>query len=366
MEMAPGKWVHIDCKRYAASVKAVPHLSPRKAKIVYAHKSLFRPVHKLGVHRTTPAGTGGAVVSPTDGGGGQTSESFPSTVDHRALGLESPVKDQGEVGSCTAHSLSAALDNAAIRAGRLHAGDWQNSAAPLHVWSRYGMPDMGAAADGNISAPVGPLSLWGQDDKEACEIMQPDDGGYASECGEALGVKAGSWRSDSTLMAKYNKAQAAGMYKLASVEKFEKQNGSWNKEEILSALAGGADLWIAMVVDTSAWSNAKMKSAVIPDWTRQSGGHAIVMSGYRDVGGSKQYMIHNSWGDSWGDHGYAWISEAMLDKWMYYAYRVKITNGVPKEDLTDDDCAPDELVDLGTGLCAVMCSGDSRPNNGCH
>ena len=39
-----------------------------------------------------------------------------------------------------------------------------------------------------------------------------------------------------------------------------------------------------------------------------------------------------------------------------------------KEDLTDDDCAPDELVDQATGLCAPMCGNESdpqRPNNGC-
>jgi hypothetical protein len=365
VEVSPNNWVHIDCKRYNVSAKAVPHLSPRKARVVYAHKQLFRPVHRLGVHHTTPSGTGGGVVSPTDNGGGQRSEAFPSTVDHRALGLESPVKNQGQVGSCTAHSLSSALDNAAIRAGRLKAGDFNAMASPLHVWSRYGLPDMGAAADGNISQPVGAYNVWPQNDKEACKIMQ-NNGDYAADCGEALEVQPGTWRSDGNIMAKYNKSQTEGQYKLASIERIEKTGSTWNKEEILGALASGADLWIAMSVDVSAWATRNMHNAVISDWTKDSGGHAIVMSGYRDTPSGRQYMIHNSWGDSWGDHGYAWINEAMLDKWMDHAYRVKITNGVPKEELTDDDCAPDELVDLGTGLCAVMCNNDGRPNNGCH
>jgi len=92
VEVAPNNWVHVDCKRYNASAKAVPHLSARKARVVYAHKSLFRPVHRLGVHHTTSPGTGGAVVNPNDNGG-QKSEAFPGTVDYRALGLESPVKN---------------------------------------------------------------------------------------------------------------------------------------------------------------------------------------------------------------------------------------------------------------------------------
>ena len=361
VEVAPNNWVHVDCKRYNLSAKAVPHLSPRKARVVYAHKQLFRPIHRLGVHHTT---TGGAVVNPNDSGG-QQSEAFPSTVDHRALGLESPVKNQGQVGSCTAHSLSSALDNAAIRAGRLNAGDANAMASPLHVWSRYGLPDMGAAADGNISQPVGAYNLWPQNDREACKIMQ-NNGDYASECGELLEVTPGSWRSDPAIVAKYDRAQNAGQYKLASIEKLDKISGTWNKEEIVGTLASGADLWIAMTVDMSKWNNRAMTNAVIPNWSGESGGHAIVMSGYRDTPNGRQYMIHNSWADSWGDHGYAWINEAMIDKWMYHAYRVKITNPVPKEQLTDDDCAPDELVDIATGLCAVMCGADGRPNNGCH
>jgi hypothetical protein len=139
-----------------------------------------------------------------------------------------------------------------------------------------------------------------------------------------------------------------------------------NIDEIIGVLASGADLWIAMDVAFPAWSTKSMTNAVIPDWSNNSGGHAVVVSGYRDTPSGKQFMIHNSWGTSWGDGGYAWISEAMVNKHMYLAYRVKITNPVPKEDLTDDDCAPDELVDLGTGICAVMCGADGRPNNGCH
>jgi len=42
---------------------------------------------------------------------------------------------------------------------------------------------------------------------------------------------------------------------------------------------------------------------------------------------------------------------------------VKISGGV--KEPTDDDCAPDELVDATTNQCAVICPDDSRPDNGC-
>lgn len=374
MEVAPGNWVHIDCDMYKPSVKSVAHLSAKKLKLMKAHKALFRPlaayktadhlkkIGRLGGGKTPTieaAGPGG----PAFGGPHQIAEQFPSTVDHRAENLEGPVKNQGGVGSCTAHSLSSALDNAAIRAKVLAPGDREKMSSPLHVWSRYGLPDMGAAADGNIAQPVAIYTIWPQSDREACMMFQAN-GSFAQDCAETYNVKPGTWRSDPKIMAKYEKAQAEGIYKIASIEKLQVKPP--DIEELVTILASGADIWAAFLIDGYAWTNRKMQNAVIPEYTDYTGGHAVVISGYRETPNGRQFLIHNSWGESWGDKGYAWVTENTVNKWLYYAYRVKITNGVPKELLTDDDCAPDELVDLGTGLCAVMCDPpNERPVNGC-
>jgi hypothetical protein len=304
-----------------------------------------------------------ATGAPSTGSGpAQVGQSFPDTVDHREQNLEGPIKNQGAVGSCTAHSLSSALDNAAIRAGNLKPGDRTAMTSPMHVWSRYGLPNMGAAADSNIAQPVAVYNDWQQNDAEACEMFQ-GTGSFATDCAEAFGVKPNSWRDDKSLMAKYDKSQAEGSYKISSIEKLEAEPP--NMDEVLSVLSSGTDIWAAMSIDGRSWSNRSMKNAVVPDWGDSGSGHAILISGYRQTPSGRQFLIHNSWGESWGEKGYAWVSEKMLTKNMYQAYKVKITNGVPKQDLTDDDCAPDELIDLGTGLCAVLCPDDSRPNNGC-
>lgn len=364
IEVAPGNWTHVDCDQYKASTHAIRHLSLRKLRLVQSKKTMTRPIRALKRRptTTTPAGVG-AAPAPT-GGPLQITAELPDTVDHRTENLEGPIKNQGGVGSCTAHSLSAALDNAAIRAGVLQSGDKGRAVSPLHIWSRYGLPDMGAAADGNIAQPATIYTTWPQSDREACMLFQ-GDGSYAQDCSQTYNVKAGSWRSDNALMAKYNKAQAEGVYKISSIEKLEV--GPPNINEMKSILSSGADIWAAFLIEFPAWSNRGMKDAVIPHYTTRSGGHAVLISGYRDTPSGTQFLIHNSWGESWGDKGYAWVTEPTVNKWLYYAYKVKITNGVKKEDLTDDDCAPDELVDLGTGLCAIMCdTGDGRPNNGCH
>lgn len=372
VEVSENNWVHIDCAKYTASVKAIPHLSARKAKLVKAHKQIFTPLRTRLKNSALKGGgfslkpNGGTEVAigggPAAGGAVQIGENFPDTVDHRAQNLEGPIKNQGGVGSCTGHSLSSALDNAAIRAGNLKPGDRDRMTSPMHVWSRYGLPNMGAAADGNIAQPVAVYTTWPQSDKEACMLFQ-GRGSYATECAEAYGVKANGWREDKALMAKYDKSQGEGLYKISSIEKLEVEPP--HMEELLGILASGADIWAAFLIDGSYWTNKKMKNAVIPDWGEPQSGHAVVISGYRDTPSGRQFLIHNSWGTSWGEGGYAWVSEKMVVKNLYYAYKVKITNGVPKEDLTDDDCAPDELVDLSTGICAIICADDSRPNNGC-
>jgi C1A family cysteine protease len=374
IEVSPSNWIHVDCQKYKPAFKAVPHLSAAKAKLVKMHKHVFTPLRvrqsRLGLLKGSslspigkPTGVAAAAGAPGSGGPLQIGESFPGSVDHRADNLEGSVKNQGGVGSCTAHSLSATLDNAAIRAGILTPGDASKMSSPMHVWSRYGLPDMGAAADGNIAQPVAAFNVWPQSDKEACELFQ-GSGSYAQDCADAYGVTAGGWRSDKALMAKYDKSQAGGIYKIAAVEKLQVEPP--DLEELLGVLASGADVWSAFLIDGRKWSNSAMKSAVISDWDDVGGGHAVLISGYRDTPSGRQFLIHNSWGTSWGEAGYAWISERMVQKHMIYAYKVKITNGVKKEELTDDDCAPDELVDLTTGLCAVMCKNDERPNNGCR
>ncbi len=42
-----------------------------------------------------------------------------------------------------------------------------------------------------------------------------------------------------------------------------------------------------------------------------TGFHAIVIAGYGyDKEGNEYYLICNSWGDSWGDQGYAWLPDS--------------------------------------------------------
>jgi hypothetical protein len=370
MEVAPGVWVKMECHLYNGMSQTRLHASPQKLKLIRQHKvhlgrrmgasaalatSRLGALHQPGAGAPPTAPRPGESASGGSGGGAAvgSEQQPPASVDHRVDQTEGPVKNQGYVGACTAFSLSTAVDNAVRRAGKT------DIMSPTHLWSNYGVPQMGTAGDANLNKLITTMATWPYSGKEACKIAQS----AYEDCGEAYGVVPGTGKEDPMVVANKQRADDNGLYKIASVEKFDV--GPPDMDEITTTLASGSDLWIAMKIDGSNWTNRKMdKTFTIPDWSEVSGGHAVVMSGYRDTPHGRQFLIHNSWGESWGDHGYAWVSEAMVNRYMHYAYKIKLADTSPPQSLTDDDCSATELIDVGSGKCAEMCPDYSRRNNG--
>jgi hypothetical protein len=132
-----------------------------------------------------------------------------------------------------------------------------------------------------------------------------------------------------------------------------------------------------MWIDEQAWYHPA--SATIPDYTvppdaianGTGEGHGVSFAGYDWSSGTLRFLLHNSWGETWGDQGYAWISEAMVQKYLQQAYKVTVEDltspparpGEPNA-LTDDDCPEDQLVDSVNGRCASICAGDVRQADG--
>jgi hypothetical protein len=282
---------------------------------------------------------------------------LPASVDHRASGTEGPIKSQGAVGACTAFSLSSTMDNAVRRMGR---GD---VVAPLHVWSRYAIPEMGTAGDENVDRTLSVEATWPYDPIKACKLdREPFD-----SCGRAYGVTPGSASSDPALQAEKSAADAQGRYRLVSVERLHAQPA--NIDEMAAILAGGDDLWASFTVNGDAWSNSSLQGNVVPDYTPDSDeGHAVALAGYRTLpGGARQFLIHNSWGPRWGEAGYGWISEAMVSRYLRAAYKIKIADAsspsVPVPP-SSDGCPAGQVKDAVLGSCAALCASGSAPAAG--
>jgi hypothetical protein len=338
-EVAPGEYVKLDCRPYAQMINVARDVFDAAKLDLLAHGQLHE----------TPA-----APIPVPGGGG---EGLPTGVDHRTMGLEGPVKDQGLVGNCSAFSLSSVVDNAILR---MHKSD---VISPLHLWSHYGNADMGAAGDSNLNRLIALNQTWPYTARQACELVRdPSD-----ECGQLLGVTPNSAPNDAALQTQYHQAEQSGVYRITSIARVTSKP-SINVDAIVAILATGADVWGGFDVDVTSWKSTSQVNNVIRDWTSTNAGHAVALAGFRQApgGGGRQFLVHNSWGGRWGDHGFAWVNEAMVRQHLQIAYKVTITDPrvATTGAQTDDECASGALVDSSTGVCAAVCPGGGRRAGG--
>lgn len=350
LEVSPGNFVHLDCFPYKRIGIAQVHATPAKLKMMATPGGFnWNPLAAFGVQLPNMPAQQNAAVKAGSG-------TYPDTVDHRLNGTEGPIKDQGDVGACTAFALSSVMDNSFRRAS-------QNiTTSPEHIWSHYAVPTMEDAANGNLNKGITTHEALPYSGKEACELMKDS----SDDCGAAYSVRPNTAASDSALQGKLRTAEAANGHRATSFE--ELQVSPPNIDEIVAVLASGADIWGAFNIDSSSFVNRRMTNFTIPDWVIPDGGHALAISGYRKVNGSYQFLIHNSWGVSWGDQGYAWVSQAMVSRWLHLAYKVKTDvdagGNTPVLPKTDEDCRGDQVIDSVTKACAGACPDGQHPANG--
>ncbi len=353
-QVAPNVWVKIDCHAYKVVPNAKPLIFSRgRVQLMQQGKLRLDPQAKVGGGAPPPPGGGGDAVPVA------AASSFPSMVDHRQTGTEGPIKNQEYTSACTSFALSATMDNAILRLGS------KDVSSPSHIWAHYGQPDMGDAASGNLNKPIATWATWPFSPKEGCELSRFED-----DCDEHYGVSTNSYTRDAKLESELAAAEANGKYMIASVQALSMPA---NPNDLAAVLATGADLWVAFSLDANNWGYTALQqnNNVIPDWSEPEGGHAVMLAGYRVTSaGTKQFLIHNSWGTDWGDAGYAWVSETMVKRFLRSAYKIKVTPvggaiaPVAALPLTDDDCDSDELVDAVTGQCSPECPDGSRPSKG--
>jgi hypothetical protein len=339
-EVAPGVWVSIDCERHTPIAGAKIHASSRKA-------SLFR----RGLLRPDDA------AHPPQAGSDRGEAALPTSVDHRADGLEGPIKFQDQVGACSGFSLSAAMDNAIRRLGKTY------TTSAAHVWAHYGRPSWTPAAQANAQKGIASTEAWPFSGTEACRYQFYDPSPASYPCGDYYGVKQGSARNDPVAQKKITDADATGSFKMVAFDAFADHPA--NVSDLMATLATGVDLWVALELDIDYWRNSALGADyAIHDCVECRESHGVTLAGYRTTPRGRQFLIHNSWGTSWGDGGYAWVSENAVKNHMW-AYKVTMAEiGAPSHDLTDDDCAEDELVDSVNGECGKICPDDSRPAGG--
>src|SRR5262249_66969 len=148
-----------------------------------------------------------------------------------------------------------------------------------------------------------------------CELRRDDTAVIADDdSGRIYGVTRGSWQRDPVLLERYRASEASGRYQITSIEQLTANPR--DVTELGTILAANDDVWAWFNVNLGAW-RYKLQGDTISDYSTTDGAHGVAIVGYRSVGTGKQFLLHNSWGPAWGDHGYAWISEAMVTEHLY-------------------------------------------------
>jgi hypothetical protein len=93
------------------------------------------------------------------------------------------------------------------------------------------------------------------------------------------------------------------------------ENGGNTVDEIIARLDEGRPVLVLMTL-SPAFDMAGSSSGIIDqqpgDQPNPHRRHAVVAAGHGLFDGKRVVVVRNSWGEEWGEQGYAWLTEAYL------------------------------------------------------
>jgi len=197
-------------------------------------------------------------------------DAIPNAVDWRQQGCVTPVKNQGQCGSCYSFSATGALE-----------GAWKKAKGSLPSLSEQQYVDC-SGRYGNYGCRGG----WYQ----SCWRYARDAGGNMAESSYRYTARQGRCR--------FNRGQV-----VATVSGYhDTRVGS--ETDLTSALAQVGPVSVA--IDASASTFRRYRSGVHYSGRCSSRrlNHAVLAVGYGTEGGQDYFLVKNSWGTRWGAGGY--------------------------------------------------------------
>jgi C1A family cysteine protease len=220
--------------------------------------------------------------------------SIRPTIDLRA---QCPsVYDQGRIGSCTANAIAAALEFEMMKQGM------QDAFTPSRLFIYYNerVIEGTVCSDSGAMIRDGIKSVASQGDCPETEWPYDD----------APALPDGCWPPDAR--AKMQPPQSC--YDDAIKHKaLQYQSVDRNLADMRGCLSSGYPFVYGFTVFPSFESPEVAKTGDVPmpgPDERAIGGHAVLAVGYDDD--DQLFIVRNSWGDHWGDHGYFYMPYAYL------------------------------------------------------
>lgn len=231
--------------------------------------------------------------------------STPTVYDLRNLSKVTPVKDQGMAGSCWAFATYGSMESYFKPSESL---DFSENNLK-NVLSSASSEGFDFAEGGNMYMSTAYLARWGGPIKES------DDPYKDSSRYSPTGLKVQKHAQDIIFLS-------------------DRQN-SQDNQEIKSAIQTYGAIYTSMYYDDSCFSYATSSYNYNGD---AYSNHAVTIVGWNDLydknnftnvpEGNGAFIVKNSWGTGWGDHGYFYVS--------YYDKKIGTENAVFKADSADN------------------------------
>lgn len=202
---------------------------------------------------------------------------LPDHVDLR--GEMPPIGDQGQLGSCTAWAATAVYRHGMIRGGL---GDFDPSELAQYYWSRLAEHTQREDAGATITDAVKVLAKIGM----APESAWP----YIVSHFDIPPIRSVRALAKQHMAIQYETVDGVSLAALRGV------------------LADGFPVVFGASVYESFEGDAVGHTGHVPmPRTTEGllGGHAMVLVGYQDA--TQEFVVRNSWGTGWGDHGYLYM-----------------------------------------------------------
>jgi C1A family cysteine protease len=226
----------------------------------------------------------GAITAPA---------TLPASVDLRAAWWD--VGDQEDTGSCVGWgSTDGVARYMFVKAGRLAQ---TAKLSPRFTWMAS------KETDTLVNRPETMIDGAGTTLKAACDILRKF--GAAPDTLMPFHITAAMYTGDEN-----DFFATVATRKIASYFNMHRNMPKWR-----TWLAAHGPILVGLNVDAT-WDNATSTGGLMDTFQPGTvrGGHAVALVGYRSDG---RFIVRNSWGTHWGDHGFAYASESYINGAFY-------------------------------------------------
>lgn len=216
-----------------------------------------------------------------------TQKGHPSSFSHKGSHVTS-VKDQGQCGSCWTFGAGAAIEGAMCKAGKHNCNSWNGVSAQQMV---------DCASYNSDLNPYDNHGCSGGFQSNAIRYVQMNGG---IDSWDSYGYTSGS--SGKEHNCAYNSRNSAGTVKDCG------RLGHANDENLLCDMVYNEGV-STVAMDASGRGFQTYSGGIYSSSSCSSTrlNHAVTCTGYGSLSGTNHFEIKNSWGTSWGDHGYMYI-----------------------------------------------------------